>query len=138
MCAAAAARRAHRRAKNVHPPSPHRDALRTADRTAALSRDAVGYVGYVGLHRSEPERNVALIARAKTSVLVKTTERDAHVQDCSVTVIDPTRLLRRSRGRGGRSSAPGDPRSSRAVERWQDVSLDGVSRAAAADRGVAV
>src|SRR4051794_24487649 len=63
--------------------------LRPADRTQALGRDDVGYVG---LHAGDLEKNLALIGQigsGKTSVLVKTTERDAHDTDCCVIVIDP-------------------------------------------------
>ncbi|HEY4281120.1 MAG TPA: hypothetical protein VGM91_23100, partial [Conexibacter sp.] len=63
--------------------------LRPARRVGALGRDDVGYVG---LHRTDLEKNLALIGQigsGKTSVLVKTTERDAHDPDCCVIVVDP-------------------------------------------------
>ena len=63
--------------------------LRPIHRTSALGRDDVGYVG---LHPGDLEKNLALIGQigsGKTSVLVKTTERDAHDPDCCVIVIDP-------------------------------------------------
>lgn len=63
--------------------------LRPPDRTAALGRDDVGYVG---LHAGDLEKNLALIGQigsGKTSVLVKTTERDAHDEDACVIVVDP-------------------------------------------------
>jgi hypothetical protein len=55
----------------------------------ALGRDDKGYVG---LHGSDLSRNLALIGQigaGKTSVLARTTERDAHDRDCCVIVIDP-------------------------------------------------
>jgi hypothetical protein len=63
--------------------------LRPADRIRALGRDDAGYVG---LHRSDLEKNLALIGQigsGKTSVLVKSAERDAHDGDCCVIVVDP-------------------------------------------------
>jgi hypothetical protein len=59
------------------------------DRVGALGRDDAGYVG---LHPGDLEKNLALIGQigsGKTSVLVKTTERDAHDDDCCVIVVDP-------------------------------------------------
>ncbi len=63
--------------------------LRPAQPSAALGRDDVGYVG---LHRSDLPKNLALIGQigsGKTSVLARTTARDAHDPDCCVIVVDP-------------------------------------------------